>query len=161
MSFYGTLYSVPRKTCKFRLSQNLTKFDVIARFCETIPTVKSVSSSEIKKIFKFLPKLRFCHFLENWNFLGSHMTSPFSIYILIGLTYPDYKIEPFATYIDSSSGLCLSKLACFPDEYHMDLPAIQGKDISNQNIILTKGIRHPRILIDKYIFKLPHLFSQY
>ena len=40
------------------------------------------------------------------------MTSPFSIYILIGLTYPDYKAEPFATYIDSGSGICLSKLAC-------------------------------------------------
>ena len=35
------------KNVKFRLSQNSTKFDVVARFCETIPTVKSVSSSEI------------------------------------------------------------------------------------------------------------------
>ena len=41
------LHSLPRKTCKFRLSQNSTKFDVVARFRETIPTVKSVSSSEI------------------------------------------------------------------------------------------------------------------
>ena len=31
------------------------------------------------------------------------MTSPYSIYILIGLTYPDYKAEKFATYIDSES----------------------------------------------------------
>ena len=46
------------------------------------------------------------------------MTSPFSIYILIGLTYPDYKAEPFAAYIDSGSGICLSKPACFPEEYH-------------------------------------------
>ena len=38
---------LPRKTCKFRLSRNSTKFDVVARFCETIPTVKSVLSSEI------------------------------------------------------------------------------------------------------------------
>ena len=42
-----TLRSLPRKTCKFRLSRNLTKFDVVARFRETIPTVKSVSSFEI------------------------------------------------------------------------------------------------------------------
>ena len=34
------------KTCKSRLSRNLTKFDVLARFRETILTVKSVSSSE-------------------------------------------------------------------------------------------------------------------
>ena len=66
------------------------------------------------------------------------MTSPFSI-------YPDYKAEPFAAYIDSGSCLCLSKSACFPDEYHTDLPAIQG-------------IKHPRILIDKYIVKLPILY---
>ena len=55
------------------------------------------------------------------------MTSSFSIYILIGLTYPDYKVDPFASYIDSGSGSCLSKSACFPDEYHTDLPAIQEK----------------------------------
>ena len=36
------LLSLPRKTCKFRLSQNFTKLDVIIRFCETIPTMKSV-----------------------------------------------------------------------------------------------------------------------
>ena len=41
------LRSLPRKTCKFRLSRNLMKFDVVARFRETIPMVKSVSSSEI------------------------------------------------------------------------------------------------------------------
>ena len=38
---------LPRKMCKFRLSQNSTKFDVVARFRKTIPTVKSVSSSKI------------------------------------------------------------------------------------------------------------------
>ena len=59
------------------------------------------------------------------------MTSPFSIYILIGITYLDYKAEPFAAYIDSGFGLCLSKPNCFPTEYHTDLPAIQGKYISN------------------------------
>ena len=35
------------KDVKFRLSRNSTKFDVVARFHETIPMVKSVSSSEI------------------------------------------------------------------------------------------------------------------
>ena len=42
-----TRRSFPRKTCKFRLSLNLTKIDVLARFHKTIPTVKSVSSFEI------------------------------------------------------------------------------------------------------------------
>ena len=41
------LSSLPRKTCKFGLSQNLTKFNVVARFHETIPMVKSILSSEI------------------------------------------------------------------------------------------------------------------
>ena len=42
------------KNVKFRLSRNSTKFEDVARFCETIPTVKSVSSSEVKKfIFDF------------------------------------------------------------------------------------------------------------
>ena len=35
------------KNVKFRLSRNSTKFNVVARFRETIPTVKSVLSSEI------------------------------------------------------------------------------------------------------------------
>ena len=41
------LRSFPRKMCKLRLSRNLTKFDVVARFRKTIPTVKFVSSSKI------------------------------------------------------------------------------------------------------------------
>ena len=47
------LSSLSRKACKFRLSRNSMKFDVIARFRETIPTMKSVSSSEIQKNFGF------------------------------------------------------------------------------------------------------------
>ena len=86
------------------------------------------------------------------------MTSPFSIYILIGLTYPDYKAKPFAAYINSGSGLCLSKPDCFPQEYYENLPGIQGKDISNNDIILQKGIENPKILIDKYIVKLPFIY---
>ena len=61
---------------KFRLSQNSTKFDMVARFRETIPTVKSVSSSKIYKNFGFLPKLPFYPFSENWNFLRSYKGSP-------------------------------------------------------------------------------------
>ena len=34
------------KNVKFRLFRNLTKFDMVARFHETIPTVKFVSSSK-------------------------------------------------------------------------------------------------------------------
>ena len=86
------------------------------------------------------------------------MTSPFSIYILIGLTYLDYKAEPFADYIDSGSGLCLPKPDCFPQEYHENLPSIHGKDISNNDIILQKGINNPKIVIDKYIVKLPFIY---
>ena len=44
---YDTRNAMPRKTCKFRLSRNSTKFYVLARFREKIPTVKSVLSSEI------------------------------------------------------------------------------------------------------------------
>ena len=35
------------KSVKFCMSRNSTKFDLVARFRETIPTVKSVSSFEI------------------------------------------------------------------------------------------------------------------
>ena len=44
---YGTRNTMPRKTCRLRLSQKITKFYVLTIFRETIPTVKSVSSSEI------------------------------------------------------------------------------------------------------------------
>ena len=71
------------------------------------------------------------------------MTSSFSIYILIGLTYSDYKAKPFAAYIDSCSGLCLSKPDCFPLEYHENLPPIQGKDISNEDIVTPQFPRVP------------------
>ena len=73
MSFYGTRYAMPRKTCQLRLSQNSTKFDVLARFRETIPTVKSVSSSEIQRInFRFLTEIKILPFLRKLNFLGSY-----------------------------------------------------------------------------------------
>ena len=60
------------KNVKFRLSRNSTKFDVVARFRETIPTVKSVSSSKIYKISGFLSESPFYHSLGNLDFPGSH-----------------------------------------------------------------------------------------
>ena len=53
------------------------KFDMVARFRETIPTVKSVLSSKILKIFRLLPKLPFYPFLENLNFLWFYTSSKF------------------------------------------------------------------------------------
>ena len=56
---------MPRQTCKFRLSRNSTKFDVLAKFHETIPTEKSVSSSEIRRInFRFLTEITILSFFQ-------------------------------------------------------------------------------------------------
>ena len=66
-SFYGTRTAIPRKMCKFRLSRNTTKFYVLARFHETIPTVKSISSSEINRINSgFLTEIIICN--RNYDF---------------------------------------------------------------------------------------------
>ena len=46
------------------------KFDMVARFRETIPMVKSVFPSDIYKNFEFLLKLPFYYFSENLNFPG-------------------------------------------------------------------------------------------
>ena len=43
----SALRLLPRKTCKFRLSRNSNKFDVVARFRETIPTGNFVLSYEV------------------------------------------------------------------------------------------------------------------
>ena len=51
------------KNMKFRLSQNSTKFDVVARFCEMIPMVKSVLSHEIT-ILPFSRKFEFSRVLQ-------------------------------------------------------------------------------------------------
>ena len=90
MSFYGTRNVLPRKTCKFRLSRNSTKFDVLARFRETIPTVKFVSSSEIQRInFGFLTEITILPFLRKLDFLGSYnrciyfLCPPFSSILVI------------------------------------------------------------------------------
>ena len=79
-------------------------------------------------------------------------------YILIGLTYPDYKVENFAAYIDLGSGLCLAKEDCFPKQYHENLPGVQGKYISNDIIVLQQGLKNPRIIIHKYIVKSPSIY---
>ena len=79
MSFYGTRYSVPRKTCKVRLSRNSTKFDVLGKFRETIPMVKSVSSSRSRK---------FSDFYQNYDFAIFH-----KIRIFWGLTDITHKIK--------------------------------------------------------------------
>ena len=56
------------KNVKFQLSRNSTKFDVVARFRETIPTVKSVSSSEIYKNSIFLTEITILHFFRKLEF---------------------------------------------------------------------------------------------
>ena len=49
------------------------KFDVLARFRETIPTVKSVSSSDIQRInFRFLTEITILSFFQKLEFLGSY-----------------------------------------------------------------------------------------
>ena len=57
------------KNVKFRLSRNSTKFDVVARFHETIPTVKSVLSSGDLEKFGFLPKWTILPFFQKLDFL--------------------------------------------------------------------------------------------
>ena len=51
----------------------ISEFDVLARFRDTIPTVKSVSSSEIQRInFGFLTEITILPFLRKLDFLGSY-----------------------------------------------------------------------------------------
>ena len=64
------------KNVKSRPPRNLTKFDVVAQFRETISTEKFVSSSEIYKNSGFLPKLRFCHFFEKIEIFSGLTFSP-------------------------------------------------------------------------------------
>ena len=62
-----------KKTCQLRLSRNSTKFDVLARFRETIPTIKNVSSYEIYRInFGFLIEIMILPFFQKLEFLGSY-----------------------------------------------------------------------------------------
>ena len=70
------------KNVKFLLSRNSTKFDVVIRYRETIPTVKSVSSSEIYKNFGFLIEITVLPFFENSNFLGFHRITKQKAFVL-------------------------------------------------------------------------------
>ena len=71
------------KKVKFQLSRNLTKFDVVARFCETIPTVviqdvekfRILSEITILPFFKKLEYSRVLHFpLLKKNFVSKFCT---------------------------------------------------------------------------------------
>ena len=64
------------KNVKFRLSWNSMKFDGVTRFRETIPTVKSVSSSEIYENSGFSTEITVLPFsTEKWKFLGFYKKS--------------------------------------------------------------------------------------
>ena len=61
------------------------------------------------------------------------MTSPFSIYITVGMIYEQYKAEYFAAYIDSGSGICTAKPGVFPSEAMEALPIIAGRDFHKKS----------------------------
>ena len=58
------------KNVKFRLSRNSTKFDMVARFRETNPTVKSICHPRSRKILDFYRKYHFAIFKKIGIFLG-------------------------------------------------------------------------------------------
>ena len=95
---------MPRKTCKFRLSRNSTKFYVLARFRERIPTVQSVSSSEIHRInygflteiIIFVTEITILSFFHKLEFLGSYMDA-FSGYNQISMDPNDQENTSFVT----------------------------------------------------------------
>ena len=59
---------VASKNVKFRLSQNLTKFDAVTRLHENIPTVKSVSSFEIYKNSRLLAEITILPYFRKLKF---------------------------------------------------------------------------------------------
>ena len=75
-----TRRSFPRKTCKFRLSRNSTKIDVVARFRERIPTVKSFHHPRSRKILNFYRNYDFALFEKNWIFSGFYILPSLKIY---------------------------------------------------------------------------------
>ena len=87
---------VASKNVKFRLSRNLTKFDAVTRFRETIPTVKSVSLSEIYKNSGFLAEITILPFFRKLKFsrvLHIPKRYFFSLVIILFL----YHLSIFAT----------------------------------------------------------------
>ena len=86
---------MPRKTCKFRLSRNSTKFDVLARFRERIPIVKSISSSDLENKFQifnrnynFVTEITILPFFQKLEFLGSYPISPMKLQF-----YPNFPLK--------------------------------------------------------------------
>lgn len=75
------------------------------------------------------------------------MTSPFSIYISVGMLYEKYKVEYFAAYIDSGAGICTTKRGVFLEELEENLNPIAGRDFSKRILLLKKGIKQAEILI--------------
>ena len=61
------------KNVKSRPPRNPTKFDVVAKFRETISTEKSVRHPRSRKIPDFYRNYDFALFEKNWNFLGSYI----------------------------------------------------------------------------------------
>ena len=74
-------------------------------------------------------------------------TSPFSIYIPVGVLYEKYRAEYFAAYIDSRADICTAKRRVFPKEIEEELPQIIGRDFSRRYLILNKGIKKAEIMI--------------
>ena len=86
------------------------------------------------------------------------MTSQYSIYIPIGITYTDNKVEYFAGYVDSGSGTYLCKATYFPPQYHETLYDRTGIDIYNNSITLNSGIAKPQILLGSFLVKCPPFY---
>ena len=64
------------KNVKFRLSQNSTKFDMVARFRETIPTVKPFRHPRSRKFLGFSRNYRFTLFQKIRIFPGLTFSPP-------------------------------------------------------------------------------------
>ena len=82
---------MPRKTCKFRLSRNSTKFYVLARFRETIPTVKSVFVIRdlenkfriFNRNYNFITEITILPFFQKLEFLGSYIINIKFLFMVI------------------------------------------------------------------------------
>ena len=59
---------VTSKNVQIPTVSEFNEFDMVARFCETIPTVKSVSSSEIYKNSGFLTEITILPFFKKLEF---------------------------------------------------------------------------------------------
>ena len=80
------------KKMKFRLSQNSIKFNGAARFQETIPIVKSVSSSKIKKNSGFSIKIIILPFFKKIEFSQVLQLRPIERGNMVILPYACYSL---------------------------------------------------------------------